>query len=55
MCSSDLPVGREIVRETGMDLVLVRDGLVAHNEVYFDRAALLAAEARRSGSVPTVR
>lgn len=38
-----IPVGKKIVQETGMDLVLVKGGLVTRNEVYFDRAALLAA------------
>ena len=38
-----IPVGGMIVHETGMDLILVRDGLVTRNEVYFDRTALLAA------------
>ena len=38
-----IPVGNSVVQETGMDLVLVRDGKVIRNEVYFDRAALLAA------------
>jgi len=39
-----IPVGGIVVQETGMDLVLVRDGLVTKNEVYFDRTALLAAK-----------
>ena len=38
-----IPVGGMLVQETGMDLVLVRDGLVTRNEVYFDRTALLGA------------
>ena len=38
-----IPVGGMVVQEDGMDLVLVRDGLVTRNEVYFDRAALLEA------------
>ncbi|MBI5527579.1 MAG: nuclear transport factor 2 family protein [Deltaproteobacteria bacterium] len=38
-----IPVGSMIVQENGMDLVLVEGGLVTRNEVYFDRAALLAA------------
>lgn len=37
-----IPVGGRMVTEEGMDLVLVRDGLIVRNEVYFDRAALLA-------------
>ena len=38
-----IPVGSMIVQESGMDLVLVENGLVTRNEVYFDRSALLAA------------
>jgi ketosteroid isomerase-like protein len=38
-----IPVGGMTVKEDGMDLVLVRDGLITRNEVYFDRTALLAA------------
>jgi hypothetical protein len=38
-----IPVGGMVVQEDGMDLVLVRDGLVTRNEVYFDRTALLVA------------
>ncbi|MBI4703039.1 MAG: nuclear transport factor 2 family protein [Deltaproteobacteria bacterium] len=41
-----IPVGAALVEETGLDLVLVQGGLVVHNEVYFDRSALLAAMAR---------
>jgi len=44
-----IPVAGEIVQETGMDLVLIDNGLVVRNEVYFDRTALLAAEGRRHG------
>jgi ketosteroid isomerase-like protein len=38
-----IPVGTTVVRETGLDLVLVADGRITRNEVYFDRAALLEA------------
>ena len=38
-----IPVDEDVIEETGMDLVLVEDGLITRNEVYFDRAALLAA------------
>jgi hypothetical protein len=38
-----IPVGGTVVRETGLDLVLVAGGRITRNEVYFDRAALLAA------------
>jgi hypothetical protein len=40
---AEIPVGRRVVRETGMDLVLVSGDLVVRNEVHFDRSALLAA------------
>jgi len=40
---ADIPVGKTVIHETGMDLIYVKDGLVTRNEVYFDRAALLAA------------
>jgi hypothetical protein len=40
---AEIPVGNKIIRETGMDLVYVKDGLVTRNEVYFDRAGLLSA------------
>ena len=45
-----IPLGDAVIRETGMDLVLVQDGKVIRNEVYFDRAALLAAMSRASGA-----
>lgn len=32
--------GRQTVEADGMDLVLLRDGRIARNEVYFDRVAL---------------
>jgi hypothetical protein len=38
-----IPVRGAVVRETGLDLVLVDHGRITRNEVYFDRAALLAA------------
>jgi len=38
-----IPVRAVVVEETGLDLVLVEGGLVTRNEVYFDRATLLAA------------
>jgi ketosteroid isomerase-like protein len=40
-----IPVGDIGVEGTGMDLVLVQDGLITRNEVYFDRTALLRAMA----------
>jgi ketosteroid isomerase-like protein len=41
------PAGGLVVEADGMDLAVVRDGLLARNDVYFDRAVLaplLAAE-----------
>lgn len=42
-----IPVGGETLVERGMDLVLLRDGRIARNEVYFDRAAWLSKLAGR--------
>jgi hypothetical protein len=38
-----IPVGGTVVRETGLDLVLVAGGRITWNEVCFDRAAQLEA------------
>jgi len=39
-----IPVAGKLVQETGMDLVLVGDdSFISHNEVHFDRVALLTA------------
>lgn len=35
------PGGDKIVEADGMDLVVVKNNLIARNEVYFDRAALM--------------
>jgi hypothetical protein len=35
-----VPGGEESVEVDGMDLVLIEDGRLRRNEVYFDRAAL---------------
>ncbi len=43
---AEIPVKGTVIHETGLDLVLVEDGLVTRNEVYFDRSALLAAMGR---------
>jgi hypothetical protein len=43
-----IPLRGSLVRETGLDLVLVADGRITRNEVYFDRAAMLAALAGRA-------
>jgi len=40
---AEIPFVGKVIQETGMDLVLVENGKVTHNEVYFDRAALLYA------------
>lgn len=40
---AEIPVKGKVIHEAGLDLVLVEDGLVTRNEVYFDRSALLAA------------
>lgn len=32
--------GADVIEVDGMDLVLLEDGLISRNEVYFDRAAL---------------
>ena len=34
------PGGAQVVEADGMDLAVLRDGLLARNEVYFDRAVL---------------
>jgi len=47
-----IPVRDAVIHETGMDLVLVDDGKVVRNEVYFDRTALLAVLARRTVTPP---
>jgi hypothetical protein len=39
---ASIPTGRIVIRETGMDIVLVEKGLITRNEVYFDRSRLLA-------------
>lgn len=41
--NAEIPIGTEIIRETGMDLVLVEGGRISRNEVYFDRAGLMEA------------
>ena len=41
-----IPVGEEVVEEKGMDLVILKDGLIIRNEVYFGTAALSRATGR---------
>ena len=43
-----IPVRDRVIQETGLDLVLVRDGRITRNEVYFDRTAVLRAEEQAS-------
>lgn len=38
-----IPTQGSTIVEEGLDLVEIRDGKITRNEVYFDRAALLAA------------
>lgn len=40
--NAEIPLGANVVRETGLDIVIVENGLIVSNEVFFDRAALLA-------------
>ncbi len=40
---AEIPVGEEVVQCDGVCLVWLRGDLICRNEVYFDRAALLAA------------
>lgn len=42
-----IPVGGDVVVERGADVVLLRDGRIAENEVYFDRSRWMAALAAR--------
>ena len=47
-----VPVGEQVVYETGVDIVELEAGKISHNEVYFDRTALLSclSSARESKS-----
>jgi hypothetical protein len=40
---ASIPVGGTVIECDGVCTVELRDGLIARNEVYFDRSALLAA------------
>ena len=40
---ASIPVGGTVLETDGVCTVQLRDGLIARNEVYFDRAELLAA------------
>ena len=48
---ASIPVGDQTVECDGVCTVRLRDGLIEHNEVFFDRSELLLAIARaqRSG------
>ena len=45
---ADIPVGDRTVVTTGVCTVQLRDGLIARNEVFFDRTELLAAQTKPS-------
>lgn len=38
-----IPVGPEVIHETGLDIVELEGKLITRNEVYFDRTRLVAA------------
>lgn len=38
-----IPVGPEVIHETGLDIVEIKSKRIIRNEVYFDRTRLLAA------------
>lgn len=38
-----IPVGNQIIHETGLDIVEIKEGRICRNEVYFDRTAWLKA------------
>jgi hypothetical protein len=40
---AEIPVGNRMVCETGLDLVLIENGKIARNEVYFDTASMIKA------------
>ncbi|MFW9817385.1 MAG: nuclear transport factor 2 family protein, partial [Candidatus Thorarchaeota archaeon] len=42
-----IPVDQEVIEEVGLDIVEIQNGKIKRNEVYFDRAKLLAAVERR--------
>ncbi|MCG3174280.1 MAG: hypothetical protein GMKNLPBB_02508 [Myxococcota bacterium] len=37
---AEIPVSTGVIHKTGMDLVLIRDGRITRNEVYFDPSGL---------------
>jgi ketosteroid isomerase-like protein len=44
---ASIPVGAETIEEDGADIVEIEGGRITRNEVFFDRAALMAAIAAR--------
>jgi hypothetical protein len=42
-----IPVGPEVIHETGLDIVEIEGSKIMRNEVYFDRTRLLAAVEKR--------
>lgn len=49
-----IPVEGEVIRETGLDIVMLRGDRITRNEVYFDRTKLVAAvqvKKRRHGLI----
>jgi hypothetical protein len=42
-----IPLGPEAIRETGLDIVEIKDSKIIRNEVYFDRTRLLASVEKR--------
>jgi hypothetical protein len=47
---ASIPAGRTVIRETGLDIVLVYNGLIIRNEVFFDRSRLIAEMAKSHGA-----
>lgn len=43
---ASVPAGAATIEEDGLDIVEIAGGRITRNEVYFDRAALLAASAK---------
>ena len=49
--SAVIPAGDVTIRETGLDICVLKDGLIIRNEVYFDRHEWLAAMRRSKAEV----
>lgn len=39
--AAEIPVNQTVVKETGLDIVEIKEGKITRNEVYFDRVALM--------------